>query len=175
MQVDYELVVYDELPARAGHAGGQGGRSVLNEQLDKIKGDEKFHGKPIRIGLYQKGTAATAAKNVLQQRNGRTPAVRGWKFETRRVPKDRENPEAGTDMGLFAIFTPDQIVPGAEEAHVRAEEHRVAKNNEARTKAKAEEEAKVSAGNGAGKDEKTAPPAAATPPPKPAEKAAKAS
>ena len=168
MQVDYELVVYDELPARTGHSGGGGGaRSVLNEQLDKIKADEKFHGKPIRIGLYQKGTAATAAKNVLQQRNGRTPAVRGWKFETRRVPKDAMNPEAGTDMGLFAIYTPDQIVPGAEAAHVKAEEHRIAKNNEARAAKKGE----GAEGGAEGKGDSTAPPEAEAVAPKKGQKA----
>lgn len=129
-QVDYELQVYDELPPRS--AGGGGGKSILNEQLEKIQGNTELHGKIVRIGLYTKGTAATAAKNVLQQRNGRTPAVRGWKFETRRVPNDPSNPDAGTKMGLFAIFTPDRIVAGALEAHEAAEKVRKAKLKELR-------------------------------------------
>lgn len=131
-QVDYELVVVDELPPRASHGGGGGGRSILNEQLEKIVGNEALHGKIVRIGLYTKGTAATAAKNVLQQRNGRTPHVKGWKFETRRVPRDPQNAEAGTDMGLFAIYTPGEITAKALEEHLEYERKRKQKLVEAR-------------------------------------------
>jgi hypothetical protein len=136
--VDYELVVYDELPPRS---GGAGGRSVLKEQLEKIIATPEWIGKPVQIGLYTKGTAATAAKNVLQQRHGRGPAVDGWKFETRRVP-DREDPEAEMKMGLFAVYTPDAVVDGAKGAHELAEKRRKANLKEKR-EARAEENGSV--------------------------------
>lgn len=121
-QVDYELVVYDELPAPSPRGGG---RSILNEQLQTIRDTGEAHGKPVRIGLYSVGTAATAAKNVLQQRYGRNAAVSGWKFYTRPVSVS-ESGDAETQRGLFAIFTPDAIVEGAREAHEKAEAKRLA-------------------------------------------------
>jgi len=121
--VDYELVVYDELPPPTNRSGG--GRSILNEQLETIKANSNVWGKPVRIGLYTQGTAATAAKNVLQQRNGRTAAVAGWKFYTRPVPTD-SSPEADTLRGLFAVYTPDAVVEGAMAAHKASEAKRIA-------------------------------------------------
>lgn len=121
-QVDYELVVYDELPPPSPRGGG---RSILNEQLGTIKGHTDAHGKPVRIGLYTQGTAATAAKNVLQQRYGRSPAVSGWKFYTRPVPTS-QRPDADVQRGLFAVYTPESIVDGALEAHEKAEAKRLA-------------------------------------------------
>lgn len=121
-QVDYELVIYDELPAPSPRGGG---RSILNEQLATIKESDHAWGKPVRIGLYTQGTAATAAKNVLQQRYGRTPAVSGWKFYTRPVPTS-QTPDAEVQRGLFAVFTPDAVVEGAREAHEKAEAKRLA-------------------------------------------------
>ena len=82
--VDYELVVYDELPAPSPRGGG---RSILNEQLDTIKQNKDVWGRPVRIGLYTQGTAATAAKNVLQQRKGRTPAVYRFLNKKPTMPK----------------------------------------------------------------------------------------
>src|SRR5215469_11400348 len=133
--VSYELVVYDVLPPRL---RGGGGKSILNDQLEQIKNGEKVSitqpdgsvieslwGRPVRIGLYSKGTAATAAKNVLQQRYGRTAAVLGWKFDTRRVPKSEED-DAPTDVGLFATYSPERIVEGALILHEKAEEKRKA-------------------------------------------------
>ena len=121
-QVDYELVIYDELPQPSPRGGG---RSILNEQLGTIKESKEAWGKPVRIGLYTQGTAATAAKNVLQQRYGRAPAVTGWKFYTRPVPTS-QLPDAEVQRGLFAVYTPDLIVEGAKEAHEKAEAKRLA-------------------------------------------------
>lgn len=121
-QVDYDLVVYDELPAPSPRGGG---RSILNEQLGTIKEKEQVWGRPVRIGLYTQGTAATAAKNVLQQRYGRSPAVSGWKFYTRPVPTS-QTPDADVMRGLFAVYTPDAVVDGAKEAHEKAEAKRLA-------------------------------------------------
>jgi hypothetical protein len=135
--VDYELVIYDELPPPATRGGG--GRSILNDQLETIKDNKQAWGKPVRIGLYTQGTAATAAKNVLQQRHGRTAAVQGWKFYTRPVPVDT-SPEAEVYRGLFALYTPDAVVDGAWEAHQAAERRRLADLEAAReVRAKAEE------------------------------------
>jgi hypothetical protein len=135
--VDYDLVVYEELPPPASRSGG--GRSILNEQLDTIKQNREVWGKAVRIGLYTQGTAATAAKNVLQQRNGRNAAVTGWKFYTRPIPVD-QSPEAETMRGLFAVFTPDAIVPGALEAHQAAESKRIADLETARAERMAQAE-----------------------------------
>jgi hypothetical protein len=136
--VNYDLVVYDELPPPATRSGG--GRSILNEQLETIVENEKVHGRPVRIGLYSQGTAATAAKNVLQQRKGRNAAVAGWKFYTRPVPVN-QSPDADVLRGLFAVYTPESIVPGALEAHEAAERKRVADLEVARAgRAKGEDE-----------------------------------
>jgi hypothetical protein len=134
-QVDYELVIYDELPAPSPRGGG---KSILNEQLGVIKENKEVWGKAVRIGLYTQGTAATAAKNVLQQRFGRSPAVSGWKFHTRPVPSS-QLPDADVHRGLFAVYTPDAIVEGAAEAHEKAEAKRLGDLKTAR-EAKIEEE-----------------------------------
>ena len=104
-KVDYELVIYDELPRRAFRGGG---RSILNEQLERIIAAPEAWGKPVRIGLYTAGSAATAAKRVLQDRFGRTPAVSGWAFHTRPVPVTT-TPDAAVRRGLFAIYTPQAV------------------------------------------------------------------
>jgi hypothetical protein len=127
-QVDYELVIYDELPAPSTRGGG---KSILNDQLETIKDNKEAWGKPVRIGLYTQGTAATAAKNVLQQRFGRTAAVDGWKFYTRPIPTS-QLPDADVHRGLFAVYTPDSIVDGAMEAHRLAEEKRLYELEQAR-------------------------------------------
>jgi len=121
--VDYELVIYDELPPPASRGGG---KSILNGQLETIKENPQAHGKPVRIGLYSQGSAATAAKNVLQQRFGRSAAVDGWKFYTRPVMQS-EAATAETLRGLFAVFTPEAIVSGAKEAHEASEQERILK------------------------------------------------
>jgi hypothetical protein len=128
--VSYELEIVDgELPERPGAR-----TSVLKDQLDQVSSNEKYHGKWVRIGLYGKSTAATAARNVLQQRHGRTQAVDGWKFETRRIPGDESK------TGLFAKYEADKIIAGAMEAHKAGEQAR-------KDKLKAEREAaKASAG-----------------------------
>ena len=107
--------------------------------MEKIIANEDAWNKPVRIGLYSQGTAATAAKNVLQQRNGRNAAVSGWKFYTRPVPVDT-SPDAEVVRGLFAVYTPDAIVPGALEAHEMAEKKRVSDLEAARSERMAEAE-----------------------------------
>jgi hypothetical protein len=133
--VDREIVIYDELPPPSARSGG--GRSVLNEQLETVKENPQAWGKPVRIGLYTQGTAATAAKNVLQQRFGRSAAVCGWKFYTRPVPVDT-SPDADVLRGLFVVYTPDAVVDGALEAHELAEKKRIAELEAARAQRAAE-------------------------------------
>lgn len=162
--VDYELVIVEELPP-ASRSGG--GTSVLENQLKGITENEAAHGKWVRMGLYPQGTAATAAKNVLQQRHGRGPAAEGWKFETRRVATSEVNedgtvPKAST--GLFAKYSPDQIVAGAMDAHVESErkrleslvEKRAEAEREAEKKAVAEEKARQRAAAKLGRDTEAA-------------------
>src|SRR5215472_11023970 len=128
--VDYEIVIYDELPPQTGHSGG--GKSILNAQLETIRENPQAHNKPVRIGLYSQGTAATAAKNVLQHRFGKTAAVTGWKFYTRPVPIDTSPESSRTLKGLFAFYSPESIVGGAKEAHDAAEKERKRRLEQAR-------------------------------------------
>jgi hypothetical protein len=102
-KVDYELVVYEELPSASTRGGG---RSILNEQLERIMAAPEAWGKPVRIGLYTVGSAASAAKRVLINRFGRTPQVSGWAFHTRPVPVSMA-PDATVRRGLFAVYTPE--------------------------------------------------------------------
>ena len=110
-KVDYELVLYDELPPASTRGGG---RSILNEQLERIQAAPEAWGKPVRIGLYTVGTAATAARQTLLRRFGASPAVSGWAFYTRPVPVSTA-PDAAVHRGLFAVYTP-QAVSGTSEA-----------------------------------------------------------
>lgn len=98
-RVDYELVIYDSLPPPAVRHGG---KSILDEQLRRIVGAPEAWGRPVRIGLYSVGQAASAAKRVLQQRHT-DRAV--WAFHTRLVPASTR-PNAAMLRGLFAIYTP---------------------------------------------------------------------
>lgn len=127
--VDYTLEVVDELPPKS--QGGGGGRSVLEDQLTTIINTSAYHKKHVRIGRYNKGTAATAAKNVLQQRHGRTNVVDGWSFATRRLTEGLA-PDAQAEVGLFAKYDPEVMIPGAKELHDKAEVERKRKLEVAR-------------------------------------------
>ena len=120
-QVDYELVVVEELPPKSPRGGGR--ESVLENQLAAIVENTAWHGRHVRIGKYAKGTAATAAKNVLQQRHGKAPAVEGWAFATRRLTEGVEA-DATPEVGLFAKFTPELVIEGAKALHEAAEKER---------------------------------------------------
>jgi hypothetical protein len=97
--VDYQLVIYDELPAENRRSGG---RSILNEQLEVIRGSEEAWGRPVRIALYSQGGTASSAKATLERRFRGDPE---WSFYTRPVPVDT-TPGAAVYKGLFAMFRP---------------------------------------------------------------------
>src|SRR3974390_1849493 len=99
--VDYQLVIYEELPAEQYPAGR--GRSILNDQLDVIRANAEAWGRPVRIALYRAGGTASAAKAGLERRyrdDGR------WSFYTRPVPVDT-SPGAAVHKGLFAMYRPE--------------------------------------------------------------------
>lgn len=148
-EVEYTIeVVEGDLPDRPTQ-----NRSPLEDQLAQVQGNEAYHspdenGKPrwLILGKYGNTTAATAAKNVLQQRHGRTKNVEGWAFATRRLSGADEG-----KTGLFASYEPGSIVEGAKAEHDAKEKERLAKieeNRKAREAAKAAE--KESGGSAAG-------------------------
>jgi hypothetical protein len=98
--VDYQLVIYDELPAD-GFQGGRG-RSILNDQLDSIRRAREAWGRPVRIALYSTGSAASSAKATLERR---FKGDAEWSFYTRPVPVDT-SPGAAVHKGLFAMYQP---------------------------------------------------------------------
>ncbi len=107
---------------------------MFDKLLDDVHNDPKKKNKPVSIGRYKNETAAKAAKNVLQQRNGRTQQVTGHEFHVRPRIEDVEgNPvPEGTDGSkevwhLFVIYDPKKIVDGALDEHKRAEAERIAK------------------------------------------------
>ena len=121
--VDYTLEIVDDLPERA----SANRTRPLEDQLAKIKENEKAVGKWVRIGNYTVGSAATAAANVLRQRHGDKPAVEGWDFRTVRTDTNEDEPPR---TGLYARFDPGRIVAGEAEAFAQREKDRVAKNDE---------------------------------------------
>lgn len=147
-KVDYEIEVLEELP-EGGRLSSGPGRSVLQDQIDHVLGDETLWNKWVRIGRYERKTAAPAARNVLRQRHGDTPAVEGWRFECRRIDNGA--------TGLFVKYSPSEVIEGAKAEHnaqMKARKEKLAKQAAARKvaeeKAKvAEEKAKAAAsGNG---------------------------
>ena len=128
--VDYDFEVIDELPKRTSNSKGR--PSVLEDQVRKVVENSSLHGKWVRIGKYLKPTAATAAKNVLQQRYGRTAEVWGHKFEMRRIPAGTPGTENYDEndrsaAGLFMRHDPTAIVEGALDKHLERERDRKAK------------------------------------------------
>lgn len=116
MQVSYDPEVYDELPGRPPQAS----KSTLDDLLRPVMNSPEAHApRWVRIGLYVNSTAATAAKNQLQQRHGREAGVEGWLFRTRRLPTG--------DTGLFVQYDPKTIVEGAKAKHLQVEKQRKAK------------------------------------------------
>jgi hypothetical protein len=97
--VDYQLVIYDELPPAPRNGGG---RSILNEQLATIRANEEAWGRPVRIALYSHGGTASSAKATLERR---FKDDREWSFYVRPVPVD-VTPGAVVYRGLFAMFRP---------------------------------------------------------------------
>jgi hypothetical protein len=113
IQVSYEPEIYEELPGRPPQAT----KNTLDDLLKPVVAEDKAHApRWVRIGLYVNSTAATAAKNQLQQRHGRDATVEGWLFRTRRLPTG--------DTGLFVQYAPAAIVPGAKQKHEQQEKQR---------------------------------------------------
>lgn len=94
---EFELVQFDELPPAPPR------QSRLSETLEKVK--QFPHGKPVLIKEYETPTAATGSANHLKMRWGSKPDAYGFSFKTRKV---REGIH-----GLFVIYEPKKIVPGA--------------------------------------------------------------
>lgn len=117
--VNYTLEIVDELPAPRRGGGGGGGASPFEPKLQTIASETQYHKKWVLIAGYKNATAATAAKNVLQQRHGRSANVEGYAFATRPIKE-------GAEQGLFVSFDPEAIVPGAKEQHEKAEKERIA-------------------------------------------------
>lgn len=89
---------------------GQESRSVLVDQLDRVKATETAHGRWVRIASYGKSAAASSAAKSLRERFGDSPEVSGFLFRSKRD----EMTEGSTTprYGLFVRFTPDAIVDG---------------------------------------------------------------
>lgn len=91
----------------------QESRSVLVDQLNKIKATDVAHGRWVQIASYNKGSAASSAAKSLRDRFGNEASVAGFLFRTKR---DEENGR----YGLYARYTPDAIVAGAQENWTKA-------------------------------------------------------
>lgn len=125
--VNYTLEVVDDLPEPQTVR-----RSPLEDALDAIKAKEEVHGRWVKIGEYENGTAASAAANVLRQRHGGSSAVEGWTIQPKRFDKEQADGSKLPLTGLFVRFTPDQIVDGAREEWDRKEAERKAALDKAR-------------------------------------------
>jgi hypothetical protein len=157
----YEIDVIEGEPEHE-HRGGGGGFSPLEGLLDQIKKDETKHspndeGKTrwMTIGKYAKATAATAAANVLRQRHGGNKTVEGWEFATGKLTGKDEG-----RRGLFVSYHPNDIVDGAREAWVKAEQERkekLAKMREENERKAKELKEQTNAGNGQPSDNKPSP------------------
>lgn len=123
----YGLEIVDDLPDPLPIVR----HSPLEDNLEAIVADAKYHDKWVRIGEYDKATAAGASCNVLRQRHGGNPTVEGFLFQAKRFNKD-ENGTQVPKTGLFVKFNPAAIVPGASEEWDRKELERVNRINEKR-------------------------------------------
>lgn len=131
--VNYTLEVVDDLPEPQTVR-----RSPLEDALDAIKANDQFHGKWVKIGEYENGTASSAAANVLRQRHGGSSAVEGWTIQSKRFDKEQADGSKVPMTGLFARYTPDQIVDGARAEWDRKEAERKAALEVERQKREAE-------------------------------------
>ena len=123
----YTFEVMEELPM------GAPKRSRLEEVIEKVK--TLPTNKPICLRHYEKASTATAAANNFKMRWGAKPEAYGFIFKTRRLEDN--------DYGLFVIYDPAKIVPGAkDEVDARYNEFRVkqAEKNKEREVAKAKKE-----------------------------------
>lgn len=125
--VSYELEIVDDLPEYEITR-----RSPLEDALDSIREKAEYHDKWVRIGSYDKGTAASAASNVMRQRHGGSAAVEGFVFQAKRYDEVAEDGSKTPKTGLFVKFAPNQIVPGARNAWDKSEIARIAKINDKR-------------------------------------------
>lgn len=98
--VQYDLAVVDDDLTDLAHES----RSVLVDQLDRVKANESVRGKFVRIASYGKPAAAASASKGLRRRFGDSPVQTGWLFRHKRDDDGR--------YGLYARYTPDEIVDG---------------------------------------------------------------
>lgn len=129
--VQYGLEIVDDLPDPLPITR----HSPLEDNLEAIVADAKYHDKWVRIGEYDKATAAGASCNVLRQRHGGNPTVEGFLFQAKRFNKDETVDGKVVQIpktGLFVKFNPTAIVPGASEEWDRKELERVNRINEKR-------------------------------------------
>lgn len=131
--VQYGLEIVDDLPDPVVVR-----HSPLEDALEKIVEDPKFHGKWVRIGEYDNGSAASASSNVLRQRHGGNPTVEGFTFQAKRFNKMEKVGDKDIEVpktGLFVKYTPAAIVQGAREEWDRKELARITAINAKRAEA----------------------------------------
>jgi len=104
------LAEQDELP----EGRHMGRASALNDNVEQIlaRGTKSA----VCIAAYAKKTAASAAANVLRQRYGRSPTVRGLEFASRKVTVEIDG-EATERFGLWVAYDPSRIIEGHRELH----------------------------------------------------------
>lgn len=134
--VNYTLEVVDDLPDLDVPR-----RSPLEDQIEKIMGESRVHGKYVQIGDYANGSAASAAANVLRKRHGDKAAVDGFEVRVRRADRDGQ-----PRTGLFVKFAPEQIIPGEREAFEQRMKAREAKVEQRRAEREAEKNTAKKAG-----------------------------
>lgn len=138
--VNYTLEVVDDLPDLDVQR-----RSPLEDQIEKIVGEARVHGKYVQIGDYANGSAASAAANVLRKRHGDKAAVDGFEVRVRRSDKDGQ-----IRTGLFVKYDPQSMIPGEREEFDKRAKAREAKIAERRAAREAEKTASKSSGKTTG-------------------------
>jgi|SRR5215510_6634466 len=134
--VNYTLEVVDDLPDLDVQR-----RSPLEDQIEKIMGEPRVHGKYVQIGDYANGSAASAAANVLRKRHGDKAAVDGFEIRVRRADRDGQ-----PRTGLFVKYDPASIIDGERQSFNQRMAAREAKVAERRAEREAENgKAKVAA------------------------------
>lgn len=100
--VQYELQVTDEDLTNI----RQESRSVLVDQLNKVKAAQAAHGRWVQIASYAKPAAASSAAKSLRDRFGADESQAGFLFRHKKNDDGR--------YGLFVRYTPDAIVQKAQ-------------------------------------------------------------